>query len=330
MTLQLSLGLASNPRTWPVINGQVTADGIAFIPTVIHPSELFWRQLRFADFDVSEMSMSSLLMTHARGDDRWLAIPVFTTRRFYHTDILVRRDAGITTPADLKGRRVGVPEYQQTAALWGRGILQHEFGVAPSEMEFWMERLPEHSHAGAVGFQPPAGVTIRQIPLSKSIGSMMLAGELDAAIYYIRKSNLVDRSTADLWNHPDIAPLFPAAQAENARYYAKTGIFPINHGMVIRRSIAERHPWTVLNILKMFNAANAIAERQRIEHVDYHRAMGLVPDAAFAALKQPLVQHGIKPNRATLEMLTQYSCEQGLTPHVVALEDVFASSVMDE
>lgn len=330
MTLQLSLGLTSNPRTWPVINGQVTADGIAFIPTVIHPSELFWRQLRFADFDVSEMSLSSLLMTHARGDDRWLAIPVFTTRRFYHTGILVRRDAGIATPAELKGRRVGVPEYQQTAALWARGILQHEFGVSPTEMEFWMERLPEHSHAGAVAFQPPAGVTIHQIPLSKSIGSMMLSGELEAAIYYIRQSNLVDRSTADLWNHPDIAPLFPAAQAENGRYYAKTGIFPINHGMVIRRSIAERHPWTVLNILKMFNAANAIAERQRIEHVDYHRAMGLIPDASFTALKQPLVQHGIKPNRITLDTLAQYSCEQGLTPHVVALEDVFARSVMDE
>jgi 4,5-dihydroxyphthalate decarboxylase len=197
-------------------------------------------------------------------------------------------------------------------------------------MEFWMERLPEHSHAGAVAFQPPAGVAIHQIPLSKSIGSMMLSGELEAAIYYIRQSNLVDRSTADLWNHPDIAPLFPAAQAENGRYFAKTGIFPINHGMVIRRSMAERHPWTVLNILKMFNAANAIAERQRIEHIDYHRAMGLIPDASFTALKQPLIQHGIKPNRITLDTLAQYSCEQGLTPHVVALEDVFARSVMDE
>jgi hypothetical protein len=100
--------------------------------------------------------------------------------------------------------------------------------------------------------------------------------------------------------------------------------------MVIRRSMAERHPWTVLNILKMFNAANAIAERQRIEHIDYHRAMGLIPDASFTALKQPLIQHGIKPNRITLDTLAQYSCEQGLTPHVVALEDVFARSVMDE
>jgi 4,5-dihydroxyphthalate decarboxylase len=269
-------------------------------------------------------------MSRARGDDRWLAIPVFTTRRFYHTGILVRRDAGINKPADLKGRRVGVPEYQQTAALWARGILQHEFGVMPADMEFWMERLPEHSHAGAVAFQPPPGVTIHQIPVSKSIGSMMLSRELDAVIYYIRKSNLVDRSTADLWNHPDIVPLFAEAEAENGRYYSKTGIFPINHGMVIKRSIAERHPWTVLNLLKTFQTANVIAERERIAHIEYHRAMGFLTKEASEALKQPLVRHGIKPNRLTLETLAQYSFEQGLTPRQMKLEDVFAPSVMDE
>ena len=128
--------MASNPRTWPVLDGQVTADGIDLVPSVVHPSELFWRQLRFADFDVSEMSFSSLMMARANGDERWVGLPIFTTRRFFHTEILVRRDSGIEKPADLKGRRVGVPEYQQTAALWSRGILQHEFGVAPKDMEF--------------------------------------------------------------------------------------------------------------------------------------------------------------------------------------------------
>ena len=156
-----------------------------------------------------------------------------------------------------------MPEYQQTAALWARGVLQQEFGVEPRHMEFWMERGASHSHAGAVGFTPPPGVTIHTIPPEKSLGGMMLAGELDAALHYIVDDNLVDRSTADLWNHPDIGPLFPDPVAEGIRYYRKTGIFPINHGMVIKREIAEKHPWAVLNLLKAFDRANDIANRER-------------------------------------------------------------------
>ena len=272
MKLQLSLALASNPRSWPILDGTVQPDGIELIPTVVHPSELFWRQLRFADFDVSEMSFSSLMMARASGDERWVGLPIFTTRKFFHTQMLARRAAGIDKPADLKGKRVGVPEYQQTAALWGRGILQHEFGVAPSEMEFWMERVPSHSHAGGTGFKPPPGVTIHQIPIEKSIGSMMLAGELEAVIHYIRHDNLVDRSKADLANHPDIKFLFPDPIAEGIRYFRKAGIYPINHGMVVRRDIAERHPWVVLNLLKAFDKANALADAERMEHIDYHQA----------------------------------------------------------
>src|SRR5579871_3625023 len=185
MKLQLSLGITSNPRTWPIIDGRAAPDAIDLATSVVDPSELFWRQLRFADFDVSEMSMSSLMMIRAQGDDRFVGLPVFTTRRFFHTNILVRRDARINAPADLKGKRVGVPEYQQTAALWIRGVLQNEFGVAPKDMTFFMERLPSRSHAGAVGFKAPPGVTINQIPKEKGIDSMMVLGELDACMFYI-------------------------------------------------------------------------------------------------------------------------------------------------
>src|SRR5204863_2441924 len=279
MKLQLSLALASNPRSWPILDGTVNPEGIDLIPTVVHASELFWRQLRFADFDVSEMSFSSLMMARAKGDDRWVGLPIFTTRRFFHVDMMVRRDSGIEKPADLKGRRVGVPEYQQTAALWARGILQHEFGVSPTEMEFWMERVPSHSHAGATAFKPPPGVTIHQIPPEKNIGGMMLAGELDAVLHYLTSRNLVDRSRADLDTHPAVKPLFADSVAEGVRYYRKTGIFPINHGMVVRRAIAEQHPWVVLNLLKAFDAANEIANAQRMEHIEYHSAAGLIaPD----------------------------------------------------
>ena len=330
MKLTLSLGIASNPRSWPILNGTIKPDGIELVPTVLHASELFWRQLRFADFDVSEMSFSSLMMARAGGDERWVGLPVFTTRKFFHNDILVRRDSKIEKPADLKGRRVGVPEYQQTAALWTRGVLQHEFGVSPTEMEFWMERVPTHSHAGGVGFKPPPGVTIHQIPIEKSIGSMMVSGELEAVIHYIRHDNLVDRSKVDLHHHPDIKTLFPAPIAEGVRYFRKTGIYPINHGMVVRREIAEKHPWVILNLLKAFDKAAALADAQRMDHVDYHIASGLISQEAAKALREPVLRHGIKANRLILETAAQYSLEQGLTPRLMRLNEIFAKSTMDQ
>jgi 4,5-dihydroxyphthalate decarboxylase len=330
MNIPLSIAMASNPRTWPIFDGRVKPDGITLIPSLVHPSELFWRQLRFADFDISEMSFSSLMMVRSKGDDRWVGLPIFTTRKFFHAEILVRRDSGIERPADLKGRRVGVPEYQQTAALWTRGVLEHEFGVAPKDMQFWMERGPSHSHRGAIGFAASPGVTIHQIPPEKNIGSMMLSGELDATIHYIVNANLVDRSTADLWQHRDIKPLFADPRAEGIRYYRKTGIFPINHGMVIRKEIADKHPWVVLNVYKAFERANEIADRERLEHADYYLAAGLLAPEAAEALRTPLVRHGINANRKVLETAALYSHEQGLTPRLVALDEVFAASAMEQ
>ena len=330
MHIQLSVGMAPNPRTWPLFDGTVKPDGIELIMSPVHASELFWRQLRFADFDLSDMSFSSLLIAIAHGDKRWMGLPIFTTRRLFHTRILVRRDAGIEVPADLKGKRVGVPEYQQTAALWTRGALQHEFGVAPHEMEFWMERNPEHSHGGATDFKPPAGVIVHQIPLGKDIGSMMLAGELQATLLYIVNPNLVDRSRADLWNHPEIRYLFPDPRAEGVRYYRKTGLYPINHCVAIKREIAEKHPWAILNLYKAFERASAIANEQRLEHVDYYLETGQLPPEARAALSKPLVEYGVKANRKVLETAAQYSVEQGLTPRLLKLEEVFAPSTLEQ
>ena len=330
MNLQLSIALDVNPRTRPILDGTISPDGIDFMPTPLHPSEMFWRQLKFAEFDVSEMSFSSLIKTVAQGDERWVGIPVFTTHHFFQNWILVRLDAGIETPEDMRGKRVGVPEFQQTAAVWSRGILRHEFGVDQTEMEFFMERIPGHSHGSATGFTPPPGVTVNQIPPDKNIGEMLLAGELDATLLYLPTHNLIDRSSADLENHPNIVPLFRNRAAEGLRYYRKTGIYPINHGMVIKREIAENHPWVMLNILKAFIAANELADRQRLEHVEYYRASGLLTPNTYEALQEPLVRHGIAANRSTLETAAQYSLEQGLTPRLMPLGEVFARSTIDQ
>jgi 4,5-dihydroxyphthalate decarboxylase len=327
--LKLSLAITSNPRTWPIIDGRAKVDGIDFAKTVLGPAEMFWRQLSFAEFDVSEMSMSELMMIRARGHDRFIGLPVFTTRRFYHTGILVRKDAKIDSPADLRGKRVGVPEYIQTSALWTRGVLESEFGVAPKDMIFFMERVPTRSHAGAIGFKAPPGVTINQIPPEKSIGSMMLSGELDACMSYNPGHDLINRSTADLENHSDIKRLFPDSAAEAIRYYKATGIYPINHGMVVKREVFERDPWVVINILKAFHRANDIADAERRDHVAYHLETGLVPPDYRKALATRVIKHGLTANRPTLETAAKYSHQQGLTPRVMAMDELFAPNVLD-
>ncbi len=327
--LKLSLAITSNPRTWPLIDGRVKVDGVDFTKTVMGPAEMFWRQLGFAEFDVSEMSMSEMMMIRARGDDRVIGIPVFTTRRFYHTGIFVRKDAKIDKPADLKGKRIGVPEYIQTSALWTRGILENEFGVAPKDMTFFMERLPARSHAGAIGFQTPPGVTINRIPPEKSIGSMLTSGEIDACMSYNRHSDVIDRSTVDLENHPDIRPLFPDSAAEAVRYYKATGIHPINHGMVVKRAVFERDPWIVLNIIKAFNQASDITDAERREHAAYHLDTGLVPPDYRKAMATRLVKHGVTANRKVLDTVAKYSNQQGLTPRVMTMEELFAPNAID-
>lgn len=327
--LELSLAMSANPRSRPILDGSVKPEGITFIATELHPSEIFWRQLRYGDFDVSEMSMSSLLIALANGHRDWVGIPVFTARRFFHTRIWVRKDAGIERPEDLRGKRVGVPEYQQTAALWARGILQHEFGVAPHEIEWFMERTEALSHGVATGFRPPSGVRINRIPPEKSIGSMLVSGELDATLLYLQDDNLVDRSRVKLEDCPDVRYLFPDPDAEGRRYFAKTGLFPVNHGLVVRRSLAERHPWIVLNIYNAFRRAKERWLAGVRAAVETHLALGLLPAETEKALACDPFPYGVARNRRLLETLAAYSYEQGLTPRRVAIEEMFAPSTLD-
>src|SRR3954452_19303058 len=253
--LELTLAMTSNPRSDPVLRGAAQPDGVAFRTTFASAPDIFWRQLHAQEFDVSEMSLSSLLITQASGNSDWIGLPIFTQRHFFQTWAWVRADAGIERPEDLKGKRVGVPEYQQTAALWTRGILEHDFGVAPADMDWYMERAADRSHGAPPAFQPPAGVLFQYIPADKSIGGMMLDGELDATLLYIGRQTIVDRSTVDFENNPRVRRLFPDVTAEGQRYFRETGIFPINHGMVLRRELYDRHPWLALNIFNAFRLA---------------------------------------------------------------------------
>ena len=328
-TLTLSIALSDNERTRPLAQGRFQPQGVRLIPTVVHPSEMFWRQLKYRDFDISEMSLSSLFIATARGDRNWVALPIYTSRTFFHTNILVRADRGILRPEDLRGKRVGVPEYQQTAALWSRGILEHEFGVSARDIEWYMERGPDKSHGGATGFRPPEGVRLTQIAPITNIGEMLVRGELDATLLYLNNRNLVDRSTLDLDTVDVIQPLFKDKQAETRRYFAKTGIYPINHTVVIKRELHERHPWLALNIYHAFVAAKKDVERETADTMQSYFDTGLIDPAGQKALQADPKAYGMKASRKVIETIAGFVHEQGLTDRRVAVEELFAPSTLE-
>ena len=326
--LKLTCALSSNPRTQAIIDGIVAPEAIELETTALHPSEMFFRQLKYAEFDVSEMSCSSLTIATSQAPTQWVGLPVFTTRRFFHTHVLVRTDRGIDKPADLAGKRVGVPEFQQTAALWTRAGLRSEYGVDPRSMQWYMERNPDQSHGGSTNFTPPAGIDLQYVPKDKNLGQMLIDGELDALLHWIDARNLIDRSVVDPRKDPNVRFLFDAA-AEAKRYYAKTNIYPINHCVVVRRSIVEQYPWVVLNLYNMFLAAKAEAARTFDVELEPYFESGLLGGDAKSTLGTDLMPYGVKRNRHVLETITRSNLEDGLAKRQVGLDEVFAPNTLD-
>jgi len=327
--LELTIALSDNPRTRPIIEGRVAPEAIKLVPTTLHPSEMFWRQLRFKEFDVSEMSMSTLTILTSQGNRDWVGIPIYTMRKFFHTEIVVRKDRGIKVPADLKGKRVGVPEYQQTAAIWTRGVLEHEFGVQAKDMTWFMERNDDKSHGHSTGFKPPQGVSVTPVPLNANLGDMLLRGELDGIVHYIANNNLVDRSRVDVAADPAIRYLFEDREAESARYFKKTGIYPINHIMVVKRDVYERNPWITLNLYAAFVNAMEEVRKDALPWLAPYYDAGLVDRDVKRVISKTPMPYGLKAARHVLETVTQYVHEQGLCSRRVALEEIFAPNTLE-
>ena len=326
---------AFNERVEPLMNGTIEADGIELIPTYSHPAETFWRQLKFHEFEIAEMSMSSYLIARSQGADM-IALPVFPSRRLFQTELSYHLDSGIKEPADLAGKRLGVAEYQQTAALWIRGILEHDFGVSQYKVHWYMERSEEMSHGAATGFKPPAGISFNRIAPSKSLASTLVDNELDAAHIaspWVLRANALDRSSrirasGGDWNN--IRPLFSDRMVEGARFFKKHGFLPVNHAYVIRGDIHRKYPWVASNLYKAFTKA-----KQHFRE----RLMDKIPTALFfgreyramteAIFDEDPFPYGIKANAAMLDTIAAYSYEQGLTPRQMNFEELFAESTLD-
>ena len=332
---KLTLGFISafNERVEPLMNGTVKAEGIELIPTYSHPAETFWRQLKFGEFEVAEMSMSSFLIAKSQGADM-IALPVFPSRRLFQTELSYHVDSGITKPEDLVGKKLGVAEYQQTAALWIRGILEHDFGVSQYKIHWYMERSEEMSHGGATGFKPPPGISFNRIAANKSLVSTLLDKELDVAHVaspFVLQANTLDRSSRIVGKNDwsKIRPLFPDRMAEASRFYKKHGFLPVNHTYIMRGDIYKKYPWVAFNLYAGFVKAKALAREKMLERIP--SALFFGPE--YAAVTRDLIgddpfPFGIKANHAMLDMIIGFSHEQGLTPRKLAVEELFAESTL--
>jgi 4,5-dihydroxyphthalate decarboxylase len=326
--IELSAALTVNDRTRPLLDGSVAPAGIKLRLSPMESAEMFWRQLSFGEFDVSEMSMSALSRLVADGKSEWLALPVFTLRRFYHTQLLVRAGAGIATPADLRGKRAGVPDYIQTSVVWARGVLADEYGVQARDLTWVMERDADRSIGGETGFVPPAELRFSYLRSDQSLDRMLLNGELDVLFHYITARNLVDRSRADLHADARVRTLYPDVNAEAARYYAATGIYPVNHTVVVRRSVLEHYPWVALNLVDAFNAAAERVVRRLVDGLGPYVAAGIVAGDVRDAVARDPWPYSVRATRRSIDTLLRYLHEQHITSRLVDAEELFAPSTL--
>jgi 4,5-dihydroxyphthalate decarboxylase len=329
-----------NERVEPLLSGVVSAEGIEIVPTRSHPSETFWRQLNFEQFDFFEMSISTFLIAHDQGADM-VAIPAFPNRFFMHTNLYYHSDSGIDGPRSIAGRRIGVSEYQQTSALWTRGILEHDFGVSQFDLDWYMERTEELSHGGATEFTPQGGIRFHRVPREQTLRQMLVDHEIDvgpagsgslgnASGPYATGPmnwNFVDRATlrpGPVGDRSKIRPLFPDRIAEARRFIDEHGFIPANHFFAIRGDIDRKYPWVAFNLYR----ALIDAKRTAAGRLAHSLPSGLIFGPEYLAQTAEIVGEdpypfGLEANRPMLELMTQMSHEQGLIHRRPALEELF-------
>jgi 4,5-dihydroxyphthalate decarboxylase len=313
-TVELTLACGDYEITRPLKDGTVRPDGIDLkVVTAMDSPTRHWRFLRNREFDMAEVSSSSYIAARDNGLP-FRAIPVFPHRRFRHGFIFINTAKGITKPTDLIGRRVGVKFFLNSAALWLRGILQHDYGV-PFRSIDWYTELDEDIAQVSLD-----GVRITQVPKGKSIVGMLLDGELDAVLHPDLIKPLREKD-------PRVGRLFPDYKADEAAWFKKTGIFPIMHVLGLRQEIVEKYPWVPVNVYMAFNEAKAIAMRRmenpRIVPLAWYREAWEEQQALMG--RDPWEYGLTERNRHNLETLVGYSHEQGLIKRRIPLEELFLS-----
>ena len=303
--------------------GEVRAEGIdaTWLNMDIH--EVFSRFAANREWDVSELSFAKFVAQATGEKPDILALPVYASRVFRLSSFYVNTSKGINVPADLKGKRIGIPEWAQTAAVYTRGWLQHEIGVPLTEIDWYQAGTEEAGRTEKVSLNLPSGLRLTPAP-DKTLSQMLASGELDC-IMTARPPSAYTRKA------PNVARLFPDYQAEEERYFERTRVYPIMHIIAVKKSVLEQHPWVARNLTSAFETS----KRQSLERLsDLSVSRYPVPwlpdyvERLQARFGKDLYPYGIEENRPTLEMFLQYAYEQGIARKRIAPEDLFPPGIM--
>jgi 4,5-dihydroxyphthalate decarboxylase len=310
--LKLTLAVGDYEITRPIIDGVVRPDGVSFnVLTKMDSTTRHWRALRNQEFDVAEVSASSYIMGRDR-DLPFTAVPVFPHRRFRHGFVFINTKKGIRTPKDLIGRKVGVKSFQVTAILWMRGILNEEYGVPPTSID-WYSDLDED-----IAFTPLPGLKLTRVADDQSVEKMLVEGEIDALIH----PDIIDPI---LHKDPRVGTLFANPMAEEKRYFKKTGIFPIMHLVAIRKELVQQHRWLAVNIHNAFSEAKALAMKRmlnpRIVPLAWYREYWEEQEELLGP--DPWAYGLTEQNRKTMETLIGYSCADGMISRQIPVDELF-------
>lgn len=329
--LTLSFAMTPYDRVMPLITGEVKPDGITLdyqgMPGAV--PGVFYDQIKFHRYDLSEFSMSSFLRTRQM-DLPYRLLPIFHNRQFSYTNIWIRLESGIRPghPEDLKGKRIGIGDYQQSIGLWTRGTLQHEFGIADRDMIWYQERGEHYSHSGATGLQTPPGVELRYA--SEDFATMFLKGELDASLGIGGLSrSALDRTKVDLSTDPRFTTLFPSPREEAIRYFKSTGVYQPHHVTVIRESIVKQHPWAARSLMEAFQQSKDLA----IQRLRQQQPTLMVFGASWLKEVHDVFgddpfPYGLAANAKALDMAQTYSVEQSLSGRKQSLEEILPEEIM--
>ena len=319
----VTIACAPYDRIRPIADGSVGVEGcgVTFVP--MGPEEVFFRAFRYAEFDVTELSLNSYMMSTTRGACEYVAIPVYPSRCFRHSSIYVRADRGIASPGDLRGRIVGTPEYQQTANVWVRGMLEDGYGVAPGDMIWRTGGQEEPGRDERTPLDAPPGIDLAAIPRDRYLSEMFEAGELDAYMTARAPSPYLNGS-------PTIARMFPDWKAAERDYFAKTKLFPIMHVIGVKKAIAEAHPWLARALYDAFTDAKALAALDNIGALKATLPWVVAEVAETKALMgEDYWPYGVAANRHALETVARYSYDQGLATRPLSVEELFHPSTLD-
>lgn len=318
--LRLSVSLGDYDINRPLIDGTVQPQGVEFIPLTQTSPERHWRMLIHEEFDVCELSMGSYVATLDRRDARDLvAIPVFPHRRFRHSYVFVTGQRPIARASDLRGGRIGIRSWQVTGGVWMKGFLA-EYHDLPLDSVTWVAQDPDD-----IDIELPAGVHLERVNEGETVTDLCARGELDALLYPEIPKHVHDGTG-------DIRRLFSDFRAAEEDYFRSTGIFPIMHVMVMRRTLAERHPWLPRNIMEAFTES----KRQATARMRDPRVVSLAWLRWLIEHERKLLgpdpwQYGLGPNNHhNLSTFLRYSHEQGLVHRRIAPEELFESSVLED